>query len=115
MVSAILERHYAPDDKKTTDNMEGVLIEIPRDVYDTMVHRIGVYGEPPSERGLGLVVDQTRYYTFEGNNVFLENGLAQTGIAKTTDNQEDGFKMTRLSANSENQMRRLEVECNLRD
>ncbi|MFH1358889.1 MAG: hypothetical protein ABIH37_03315 [archaeon] len=113
MVSAILERHYAPDDKKTTDNMEGVLIEIPRDVYDTMVHRIGVYGEPPSERGLGLVVDQTRYYTFEGNNVFLENGLAQAGMAKTTDNR-DGFEMTRIFANSLDQIGKLEVECGLR-
>lgn len=114
MPSSIVERHYAVASEKTTQNMPGVLQEIPRGSYDHMVERIRMLRNPPSERSLGSVTDETTYYTFRGNNVFLENGLVQTGRAKTTDNMEPGFEMTRLFANSLEQLDELERECGLR-
>ncbi len=114
MPSAIVERHYAIAGEKNTKNMFGVLQEIPKENYDQMVQTIKMLGQPSVERNLGSVVDKTRYYSFEGNNVFLENGLAQTGRATTADNMDSGFEMTRLFANSLKQMGKLETECGLR-
>jgi len=114
MPSTLVERHYAIKGEKNTKNMKGVLEEIPSEQYYYMVRRIKAFANPPSERGLGRVKDDTTYYSFEGNNVFLENGLAQSGVAIAADNLLGGFKMTRLFANSLEKMNDLEVECGLR-
>jgi hypothetical protein len=114
MASTLVERHYAIEGENNTKNMKGVLEEIPKDKYMNMLSRVMAYANPPSERGLGQVKDVTAYYVFEGNNVFLENGLVQTGVAKTGDNPKVGFNMTRLFANSLDKMNDLEIECGLR-
>jgi hypothetical protein len=114
MPSTIVERHYAIAGEKNTRNMKGVLEEIPREKYNHVVSIINAWGKPPSERSLGYVKDDTEYYSFEGNNVLLANGLAQAGVALTADNINVGFPMTRLFANSLDKMNALEIECGLR-
>ena len=113
MASTIVEKHYVIAGEKNTKNMRGVLEEIPRAKYYRMINRIKIFEKSPAERCLGSVTDKTTYYFFEGNNILLENGLVQTGTAKTTDNMKTGFKMTRLFANSLEELSVLEMECGL--
>lgn len=112
MAPVLVERHYAIKGEKNTQNMNSVLTEIPRERYDRMVDLVKVHMGPVVERRLGRVMDATRYYYFTGDNVFLEYGIVQTGIARTVDNEE-GFEMTRLFANSLEQVNALERECGL--
>jgi hypothetical protein len=114
MASTLVERHYAIEGENNTKNLKGVLEEIPKSKYMNMINTVKAYANSPSERGLGQVKDATEYYSFEGNNVFLENGLVQNGLAITGDNLVRGFKMTRLFANSLDKMNDLEIECGLR-
>ncbi|MEK6927296.1 MAG: hypothetical protein AABX11_02590 [Nanoarchaeota archaeon] len=113
MALGLVERHYTPTGITNTRNLSGVLKELPAERYQTMVQRINLFATPTISRGLGSVIDETKYYTFSGSNVFLDNGLAQAGTAVTSDNQE-GFPMIRLFANSSEQMEKLELECGLR-
>ena len=114
MPSIIVERHYAIAGEKNTKNMPGVLEEISKVKYEQMISMIERFGKGANERYLGSVTDETAYYLFQGSNVFLKNGLAQPGMAKTADNREFGFKMTRLFANSPEEMNTLEKVCGLR-
>jgi hypothetical protein len=109
----LVERHYAVRGEKTTANLDGVLGLVDPDQFERVSHRTtAVYGSP-CERGLGRVFDNTTYYHFKGNNVFLAHGLVQVGRAITSDNP-DGFNMIRYFANSLEEMARLEVESGLR-
>lgn len=73
---------------------------------------INTHANPPCERWLRNVDDKTSFYNFEGNNVFLQYGLVQVGITRTTDN-DSGFEMTRLFANSQKHLENLLVEIGL--
>ncbi len=110
-MGALVERHYVISGEKTTDNLPGVITPIPAEAYERATQRIKTIGAA-GERSLGKVVDETRYYIFEGDNVFMKHGLAQAGKALTSDNEE-GFRMTRLFANSTEDMGALERECAL--
>jgi len=111
MSSAIVERHYAISGGKNTQNMQGVLEEIPEKKYNNIANMIKIFERSPAERSLGCVTDKTTYYNFKGSNILLENGLAQEGVAQTADNMDPGFKMIRLFANSTEEMKGLEAEC----
>ncbi|MFC1801599.1 hypothetical protein ACFLZB_03990 [Nanoarchaeota archaeon] len=103
----MVERHYILPD--STNNLPVVATEIPSELYDMMERMIDIFGES-TERKLGDVHDETKYYIFDGSNVFLRKGLAQAGTAVTADN-EKGFPMIRLFANSLEEMTALETEC----
>lgn len=103
----MVERHYSPP--KATQNLAVVTTELPLNLIFHMRETIARLGEA-QERTLGNVKDPTTYYTFTGVNVFLQHGLAQAGKAVTTDNQE-GFPMIRLFANSPAEMGELEKMC----
>lgn len=110
-MGALVDRHYVVQGERTTGNLEGVITPVSTDVYERMAARIDMIGSA-SERSLGMVTHRTRYYDFQGNNVLMAHGLAQVGRAITADNQE-GFRMTRLFANSGEEMHALEKECAL--
>ena len=90
-----------------TDITGEVLVEVPRDVYRNMAITINGIAKV---RNVGNVNHQCTFYNFRGSTVFLENGIAQPGIAITTD-KNDEFSMVRLFANSDVQMTALEEEC----
>jgi len=110
-MGALVDRHYVAEGERTTGNLEGVITAIPENQYEIMTSRISITGEA-GERSLGMVSDKTRFYNFQGSNVLMEHGLAQVGRAATADN-ESGFRMTRLFANSIEEMTALEQECAL--
>ena len=108
----LVERHYVNEGERTTRNLEGVITPIPEERYELMVSRLHSMMSTPTGRALGKVVDKTQYYDFHGYDVFMQHGLAQVGTARTADN-EKGFGMTRLFANSAEEMHALEEECQL--
>lgn len=101
---------YMP--KGSTKNLPVVAIGLSDELFEHMAERIKLYEH--MHRKLGRTEDPTRYYTFEGENYFLRNGLVQLGRAVTTDNME-GFRMIRLFANSTEGIRNLESEVGLFD
>lgn len=109
MTSPIVERHYILS--KSTQNLSGVAQEIDPLIYANVSHRVETLGNA-YERKIGEVTDCTRYYDFTGNTVFLDAGVVQVGIAKTTDNLK-GFGMIRLFANSLSDLAELQRACGL--
>ena len=105
----MLERHYAVEAEKTTLNLSSVLAHVPAENYNHMASFVDSIGSA-YERRIGTVKDETQYYTFSGSNTLFEHGVVQVGKAVTGDNQE-GFRMTRLFANSAEDMSALEAEC----
>ncbi len=109
MTTPIVERHYILPGY--TKNLSGVAQEIDPDTYAHVARSVEVIGRA-YERSFGKVEDPTRYYTFNGNNVFLNNGLIQVGTARTSDNMQ-GFPMIRMFTNSVDDLELLEMECGL--
>jgi len=108
----LVERHYVAMGERTTENLSGVISEVDVSDYERMISRTSVICHA-AERNLGNVEDSTRYYNFTGVCAFLSHGLVQFGKAVTADNQE-GFRMARLFANSLDEMALLELESGLR-
>src|SRR3989338_11546032 len=100
MTAPLVERHYVLP--HSTQNLSGVAQEIDEVGYRRVEHMTATLGRS-YERSVGTVQDITRYYVFDGSNVFLSHGLVQVGKARTADN-EGGFPMIRLFANSIEEM-----------
>jgi hypothetical protein len=107
----VVERHYTFWEERTTENFSLETHKITRETYENAGRTATEIGDA-QERSLGKVKDQTRYYNFSGNNLYLRQGMVQVGIAKTSDNQE-GFEMIRLFTNSTDDMHSLQARLGL--
>jgi hypothetical protein len=102
----LTERHYAVP--KSTENFRGVLTEVDPEGLEYVEQTISL--REHQGRRLGVVRDETKYYTFLGKSYIMRNGDAEIGTGRNGANQQ-GFHVARLSANSPQEMLKLEREC----